>query len=212
MLPRNSFVSHFLKRSIASTQACYPSAMQFQSTILLFGALLSPVLAAPAATKVLQPRGASQCAQYSSISTGAFTISSNEWGASTSGTTGSQCSYIDSLTGNSLAWHTTWTWAGSSSQVKSYTNVQVTLPQDAVSAYTTIPTTWSWSYTGTNLACNGTCLTCFVCLTRADRCTVAYDTFLGASATGTNLFEVMVWLGDYGGVSPLSANGKSISV
>ena len=36
---------------------------------------------------------------------------------------------------------------------------------------------------------------------------VAYDTFLGASASGTNLFEVMVWLGVYGGVSPLSANG-----
>jgi len=36
---------------------------------------------------------------------------------------------------------------------------------------------------------------------------VAYDTFLGSSASGTNLFEVMVWLGVYGGVSPLSANG-----
>jgi xyloglucan-specific endo-beta-1,4-glucanase len=36
---------------------------------------------------------------------------------------------------------------------------------------------------------------------------VAYDTFLGASASGTNLFEVMVWLGVYGGVSPLSSNG-----
>ncbi|KAI9663901.1 MAG: hypothetical protein M1821_007391 [Bathelium mastoideum] len=39
------------------------------------------------------------------------------------------------------------------------------------------------------------------------QCAVAYDTFLGASASGTNLFEVMVWLGVYGGVSPLSANG-----
>ena len=36
---------------------------------------------------------------------------------------------------------------------------------------------------------------------------VAYDTFLGASASGANQFEVMVWLGLYGGVSPLSANG-----
>jgi len=60
-----------------------------------------------------------------------------------------------------------------------------------VSAYTTIPTTWTWSYTGTNIAAN-----------------VAYDTFLGASATGTNQFEVMIWLGLYGGVSPLSANGR----
>jgi hypothetical protein len=36
---------------------------------------------------------------------------------------------------------------------------------------------------------------------------VAYDTFLGASASSSNLFEVMVWLGVFGGVSPLSANG-----
>ena len=35
----------------------------------------------------------------------------------------------------------------------------------------------------------------------------AYDTFLGASASGANTFEVMVWLGLYGGISPLSANG-----
>jgi len=36
---------------------------------------------------------------------------------------------------------------------------------------------------------------------------VAYDTFVGTSAGGANTFEVMVWLGLYGGVSPLSANG-----
>lgn len=36
---------------------------------------------------------------------------------------------------------------------------------------------------------------------------VAYDTFVGPASSGTNTFEVMVWLGLYGGVSPLSANG-----
>lgn len=35
---------------------------------------------------------------------------------------------------------------------------------------------------------------------------MTYDTFVGTSATGANTFEVMVWLGLYGGVSPLSAN------
>ncbi|KAL9116011.1 MAG: hypothetical protein Q9227_000379 [Pyrenula ochraceoflavens] len=53
-----------------------------------------------------------------------------------------------------------------------------------------MPTQWSWSYTGTNLLCN-----------------VAYDTFLGPSASGAQTYEVMVWLGDYGGASPLSDNG-----
>jgi xyloglucan-specific endo-beta-1,4-glucanase len=36
---------------------------------------------------------------------------------------------------------------------------------------------------------------------------VAYDTFLGSSAGGSQQFEVMVWIGVFGGVSPLSANG-----
>jgi xyloglucan-specific endo-beta-1,4-glucanase len=36
---------------------------------------------------------------------------------------------------------------------------------------------------------------------------VAYDTFLGSSAGGSQQYEVMVWLGVFGGVSPLSANG-----
>lgn len=124
-------------------------------SILAVLALSSSIYAAPTPAS-LEARGPSQCGQYSSISTGGFTVYSNEWGASTSGTTGSQCSYIDSLTGSSLAWHTTWTWAGTSTQVKSYTNAEVSLAQKAVSAYTTIPTTWKWSYTGTNLACNGT--------------------------------------------------------
>ena len=39
------------------------------------------------------------------------------------------------------------------------------------------------------------------------RSEVAYDTFLGSSAGGSQLFEVMVWLGVFGGVSPLSSNG-----
>lgn len=36
---------------------------------------------------------------------------------------------------------------------------------------------------------------------------MAYDIFLGASASGADLFEVMVWLGVFGSVSPLSSNG-----
>ena len=46
------------------------------------------------------------------------------------------------------------------------------------------------SYSGTNIVAN-----------------VAYDTFLGTSATGAQAYEVMVWLGDFGGASPLSNDG-----
>lgn len=37
--------------------------------------------------------------------------------------------------------------------------------------------------------------------------TVAYDSFVGSSASGSNTFEVMIWLGLNGTASPLSANG-----
>lgn len=36
---------------------------------------------------------------------------------------------------------------------------------------------------------------------------MAYDTFVAPAASGTNTFEVMVWLALYGSISPLSANG-----
>ncbi|KAL6720882.1 hypothetical protein ACLMJK_002807 [Lecanora helva] len=161
--------------------------MQRALSLLAFLALLSQTSAAP--TQALEPRGASQCGQYSSISTGTFTIASNEWGASYG--SGSQCSQINSLSGSSLGWQTTWSWANNPNNVKSYTNVvSSTTSCKQLSAYTKIPTTWSWSYTGSSLRAN-----------------VAYDTFVGASCGGAQAYEVMVWLGVFGGISPLSDNG-----
>ncbi|KAL8953432.1 MAG: hypothetical protein Q9222_000706 [Ikaeria aurantiellina] len=155
-------------------------------TFIALSTFLVSCAAAP--TAVLQPRVPSQCGQYSSISTGSYTIASNEWGASTG--TGSQCSQIDGLSGNSLAWSTTWTWSGGTNNVKSYTNVQSPMTSKPLSQYTSIPTTWSWSYSGTSLRAN-----------------VAYDTFLGTCPSCAQAYEVMVWLGVYGGISPLSDNG-----
>lgn len=54
--------------------------MQALPYLLLLLASFAPTLAAP--SKALEPRGASQCGQYTSISTGTFTIATNEWGAS----------------------------------------------------------------------------------------------------------------------------------
>ncbi|KAL8992672.1 MAG: hypothetical protein Q9169_006921 [Polycauliona sp. 2 TL-2023] len=106
------------------------------TTALLFACCLS------VPTKVLAPRGPSQCGQYSSISTGSYTVYSNQWGASTG--TGSQCSQIDALTGTSLAWSTTWSWSRNENSVKSYTNVETPFTRKQLSQYTSIPTSWSW--------------------------------------------------------------------
>ncbi|MCJ1394958.1 hypothetical protein MMC18_007839 [Xylographa bjoerkii] len=154
--------------------------------LLALAASVIPALAAP--TQALEPRGASQCGQYTSISTGSYTIYANEWGSSTG--TGSQCSQINGLTGSTLAWSTSWSWSGGPNNVKSYTNVEAPLISKPLSQYSSIKTNWTWSYTGTNIVAN-----------------VAYDTFLGSTATSAQAYEVMVWLGDFGGCSPLSNNG-----
>ncbi|KAL8759602.1 MAG: hypothetical protein Q9199_000646 [Rusavskia elegans] len=156
------------------------------SHLIALASLFVVCLSAP--TKVLTPRGPSQCGQYSSISTGSYTIFSDQWGASIG--TGSQCSQIDGLTGTSLAWSTTWSWSGNENSVKSYTNVETPYTKKPISQYTSIPTSWKWSYTGSSLRAN-----------------TAYDTFLSTCATCAQTHEIMIWLGVYGGISPLSDNG-----
>ncbi|KAK5701700.1 hypothetical protein LTR97_004518 [Elasticomyces elasticus] len=137
-------------------------------TSLLF---LGSALAAPTSYTALEERATQQCGQYQQQSNGGYTLSTNGWGWSSG--TGSQCSEINSVSGTTIACDTTWSWSGTATQVKSYTNVQSGFTQKQLSQYSTIPTTWKWSYTGTSLAAN-----------------VTYDTFVGSSASGANLFEV----------------------
>ncbi|KAK3111977.1 hypothetical protein LTR53_012228 [Teratosphaeriaceae sp. CCFEE 6253] len=140
--------------------------MQWLASILILGT----ALAAP--TPTLVERATQQCGQYQSQQSGGYTLATHGWGWSSG--TGSQCSEINSVSGGTIAWDTTWSWSGTPTQVKSYTNVQAGFTQEALSQYTSIPTTWKWSYTGTILAANG---------------------------------GDLVWLGLYGSISPLSANG-----
>ena len=90
---------------------CSSLASMMYYSVFAFAVTIAPALVTSAPTKVLDPRVASQCGQYSSLSTGSYTLYTNEWGASTA-TSGSQCSEIDSLTGSSLAWSTSWSWSG----------------------------------------------------------------------------------------------------
>jgi xyloglucan-specific endo-beta-1,4-glucanase len=113
-------------------------------------ALLSTALAVPTE---LVSRAAAQCGQYQSQTSGPYTLYTNGWGWSSG--TGSQCSQVDSLTGSSLAWSTTWSWSGTPNQVKSYTNIDTPFTKKQLSAYTSIPTTWKWNYTGSSLRVNG---------------------------------------------------------
>lgn len=115
--------------------------MQASLYVLPLLATFAPTSAAP--NRTIKARGVSQCGTYASTSTGTFTIGADEWGSSYG--TGSQCSQINGLEGNSLAWQTTWTWANGDSNVKSYTHVNSsTTSCKQISAINSIPTTWSW--------------------------------------------------------------------
>ena len=116
--------------------------MYLNLLLVAFAGFIVPSLAAP--TQALEPRGASQCGQYTSISTGSYTIYANEWGSSTG--TGSQCSQINGLTGNTLAWSTSWSWSGGPNNVKSYTNVEAPMTSKPLSQYNSIKTNWTWRY------------------------------------------------------------------
>jgi xyloglucan-specific endo-beta-1,4-glucanase len=134
-------------------------------TFAIFGALFSSALAQ------------TLCNQYGTYSNGRYTVNNNLWGQGSG--SGSQCTYVDSISNSGVAWHTTWTWSGGDNQVKSYANSQVALTKKHVSQIGSIPTTVQWSYDNTNI--------------RAD---VAYDLFTAADinhVTYSGDYELMIW-------------------
>ncbi|MCJ1309314.1 hypothetical protein MMC25_002973 [Agyrium rufum] len=161
------------------------------SLIFPLAAAILPAFAAP--TKTLAERATTQCGQWDSIVTGTYTLYQDLWGESAA-TSGSQCSQVNSLSGSTLAWSTSWSWAGGPYNVKSYANAVVKLTSKPLSQYKSMATTWKWTYTGSNIIAD-----------------VAYDSFLGTSATASAKYEVMVWLGALGGAGPISSTGAPIA-
>lgn len=81
--------------------------------------------------------------QWDSVPTGTYTVYQDLWNMNAG--TGSQCTTVNSLSGTSLAWSTSWSWSGGQGQVKSYANAvvkQSTIKQ--VSAITSIKSIWKW--------------------------------------------------------------------
>lgn len=120
----------------------FDSIMQAFIYLLPLLATFAPTFAAP--TKALEDR-TSQCGLQSTLSAGTYTLLDDEWGAADG--TGSQCSSIDGLNGNSLAWSTTWSWEDNINQVKAYVHVQSSSTYcTQISSISSIPTSWSWRY------------------------------------------------------------------
>ncbi|CZR57005.1 related to endoglucanase I precursor [Phialocephala subalpina] len=155
-------------------------------------AISAAAVAVPTAT--LDKRATTICGQWDSVVTGTYTVYQDLWGESAA-TSGSQCTTVNSLSGTTLAWSTSWTWAGGSSSVKSYANAVVTQSSiKQISAISSIPSTWSWSYTGSSIVAD-----------------VSYDMFTSSTATGSNEYEIMIWLAALGGAGPISSTGSAIA-
>jgi xyloglucan-specific endo-beta-1,4-glucanase len=81
--------------------------------------------------------------------------------------------------------------------VKSYPYAGKNFTPKLVSQISSLPTTFSWSYSGSNIRAN-----------------VAYDLFTSANRnnpTYTGDYELMIWMAALGNVGPISATGNPIA-
>ncbi|KAI1745598.1 family 12 glycosyl hydrolase [Xylaria scruposa] len=161
-----------------------------KSFILASAALAGLALATP--TPTVDKRATTFCGQWDSVQTGSYIVYNNLWGQSSG--SGSQCTTVNGLSGNSVAWSTSWSWSGGQYNVKSYANAVVQTSAKKISAISTMPTTWKYSYTGSNMVAN-----------------VAYDLFTSSTASGSSEYEVMVWLAALGGAGPISSSGSPVA-
>lgn len=121
--------------------------MKFTSSLATMVLAATSAFAAPTTepTPTLDKRATTiSCDSWGSLTTGGYTIYHNNWGASAA-TSGSQCTYFTSLSGNTVAWSTSWSWAGGSSNVKSYSNVALENVNKQLSAVSSIPSVWKYT-------------------------------------------------------------------
>jgi len=158
----------------------------YASALALFAATTS---AAP--TSTIEKR-TSICGQWDSATTGSYTLYQDLWNEAEG--SGSQCSQINGLSGTTVKWSTSWSWADNSNQVKSYANIVTKVTSTALSGISSLATTWDWSYTGTSIVAD-----------------VSYDIFTSATSGGSNAYEIMIWLAALGGAGPISSTGSAVA-
>jgi len=145
------------------------------STILASGGVAS---ALAAQSSPLAKRATNLCDQYGNLTADGYNFNNNVWGK-TYATSGSECLYVNSTSTSGVSWTADWTWAGGATQVKSYpySGVVITAPK-LVSAITSLPSTYNWTYSDTNI--------------NAD---VSYDLFTAANknhVTYSGDYELMI--------------------
>ncbi|KAF5356771.1 hypothetical protein D9756_006704 [Leucocoprinus leucothites] len=131
--------------------------------------------------------------QFDCLPAGSYTLCQNLWGKNSG--SGSETSTLNSASGNSVSWSTTWNWSGGDNSVKSYPNVESSSAKGKqLSSIGSAPTTWNWSYQSQSNV-------------RAD---VAYDVWLGTARSGNpassaSSYEIMIWLSGKGSIQPIGS-------
>ncbi|KAF5027416.1 hypothetical protein F66182_493 [Fusarium sp. NRRL 66182] len=158
-------------------------------------AFLATLAAATPTTpsKTLDKRATTWCDAFGSLQTGGYSVYHNNWGSGQA-TSGSQCTTFNSYTSSSksFSWSTSWSWAGGNVHVKSYSNIALERINKKISDIKSIATRWTWRYSGTNMVSN-----------------VSYDLWLAPSVGADNKYEIMIWVGSYGGAGPISDHGSN---
>jgi len=130
------------------------------------------------ATIVATTQAQTLCEQYGYYAADGYEINNNLWGQGSG--SGSQCTYVNSVSSGGISWSTTWSWSGGENNVKSFANAGLQISNaNLVSQINSIPTSASWSYSNTNI--------------RAD---VAYDLFTASDpnhSKSSGDYELMIW-------------------
>ncbi|KAH8701929.1 putative endoglucanase [Talaromyces proteolyticus] len=137
------------------------------------------------------------CDQFAVYASDQYIVNNNLWGESEG--SGSQCTYVDSMSASGVTWSTTWDWSGGDGEVKSYAYSGLnSFNKLYVSDLSSIPTSVDWSYDNTNIDAD-----------------VSYDLFTAADinhSTSSGDYELMIWLANYGGAQPLGSQISTATV
>ncbi|KAM0202628.1 hypothetical protein ACHAPA_009370 [Fusarium lateritium] len=159
--------------------------------VLMTGLMATVTAATPlSSSETIEKRATTWCDAFASVATEGYTFYHNNWGRGDA-TSGSQCTTLTSVNKGNFAWSTTWSWAGNPTKVKSYSNVALENINKKISNIKSVPTTWNWRYTGTGMVSD-----------------VSYDLWLAPSVGAANKYEIMIWVGAYGGAGPISEHNN----
>lgn len=89
-------------------------------------------------------RDAEICEQYGTTEAGDYTVFNNLWNLDKD-PNASQCTGVDSSQGNTIAWHTKYSWGGEAkNEVKSFASAGLNFTPKVLNTVSSIESAWGW--------------------------------------------------------------------